>query len=65
MEGGDRKAGVDFRVVRYYFLHFLCACIHQIISFVTDEWANFIVLDLPLENEIYTLFGKSALVRHI
>ena len=33
-------------------------CIDLIIYCVTDEWANFIVFDLPLENEIYPHFGK-------
>ena len=35
---------------------FYVYCTHLIMSFVFDEWANFSVFDLTLENE-YT-FGK-------
>ena len=37
--------------------------IRPIMSFVPDEWAKFIVFDLPLESEIYTHLGKSELVK--
>ena len=33
-------------------------CFDLIIHCVTDEWANFIVFDLPLKNEIYPHFGN-------
>ena len=33
-------------------------CIHLIISFVTDDLAQFIVFVLPREVKVYTLFGN-------
>ena len=32
-------------------------------SFVTDDWANFIVFVLPEEVKVYPLWGKSELVK--
>ena len=40
------------------YLRTLCAYIHQIISFVTDDWEKFIVFVFPGEVKVYTLFGK-------
>ena len=42
----------------WHYLGIFYACIHEIISFVTDERANFIVFDLPLENEIKHFWEK-------
>ena len=41
----------------------LFVCVVTRLYFGTDEWANFIIIDLPLENEIYTFFGKTWVSR--
>ena len=33
---------------------------YNIMSFVTDDWAKFIVFVLPEEVKVYTLFGEKA-----
>ena len=35
-------------------------CINKIMSFVTDDWMNFIVFVLPEEVKVYTLFREKA-----
>ena len=35
-------------------------CINKIMSFVTDDWVNFIVFVLPEEVKVYTLFGEKS-----
>ena len=40
------------------YLHTVCVCIPQIISFVTDVWAKFIVFVLPEEVKVTPYLEK-------
>ena len=44
-----------------HHLYTFCMCINKIMSFVTDDWVNFIVFVLPEEVKVYTLFGEKVI----
>ena len=52
-------SGVHLVALLYYLRTFLM-CINKIMSFVTDDWTNFIVFVLPEEVKVYTLFREKA-----
>ena len=39
--------------------------INEIMSSVTDDWANFIVFVLPEEVKVYTLFGEKRVSENL
>ena len=53
------SCGVFLGDLLYYLRTFLM-CIIKIMSFVTDDWTNFIVFVLPEEVKVCTLFNEKA-----
>ena len=58
------SCGVFLGALSYYLCTFLI-CINKIMSFITDDWTNFIVFVLPEEVKVYTFLGKKRVSENL